>query len=103
MKKIKKLGVVSFAKFQSVLGGLVGLLMGIIYAFGGLIVDSLVSLGLVTTPETPGLSVGTVLAFGALVGMPLIGMISGFFLGILEALLYNGFARWSGGVHLEHE
>mgnify|MGYP001550916759 FL=1 len=23
------------------------------------------------------------------------------FLGILEALLYNGFARWSGGIHLE--
>ena len=57
------------------------------------------------TSETPGLSYGTVLAFGALVAMPVIAAGAGFALGIVEALLYNLVARWFGGVtmNFQHE
>jgi hypothetical protein len=101
MGKIKKLQVISFAKFQATLGALVGLLAGSIYSFGGLFIDILVTLNWVVTSETPGLSYGTVLAFGALIGMPLIGVIAGFILGFISSLLYNIFAKRFGGVHLE--
>ena len=79
---------------------LLGLLAGVFYSFGGLIIDTLVSLG-VLSPErmsTPGLSYGTILAFGALIGMPLIFAVFGFFAGLVEAILFNSFASFFGGI-----
>jgi hypothetical protein len=101
MKKIEKIRILSFAKFQAILMGFLGLAAGIIYSFGGLAIDILVSLEWVTSTETPGLSFGTILAFGALIGMPIIFAASGFILGIVEALLYNLYARWFGGVRVD--
>ncbi|MFV8225640.1 DUF3566 domain-containing protein [Christiangramia aquimixticola] len=100
---IQKLDIVSFARFQAVLGGLIGLVCGILYSFSGLIIDALVSLEMLSpvTMETPGLSSGTVLAFGALIGMPVIFMIAGFILGLIEAILYNLFAKWFGGLKID--
>jgi hypothetical protein len=66
MAIVKKLGVFSFAKFRGINLAIVGLIAGIVYSFGGLIIDGLGSLGWITSNETPGLSFGTVLAFGAL-------------------------------------
>ncbi|MFQ5677381.1 MAG: hypothetical protein ACE5G1_15945, partial [bacterium] len=77
---------------------LIGLILGILYSFGGLIIDALVSMGWITSAETPGLSFGTVLAFGALIGMPIIFATFGFIVGLIEAFLYNLFARWFGGI-----
>ena len=57
-----------------------GLVCGVLYSFGGLVVDLL----------TIGLNWGTVLAFGALVGMPIIFGTFGFFLGALIALIAQG-------------
>jgi len=51
----------------------VGLVCGVAYAFGGLVHDL----------STTGLSVGTALAFLALVGMPLGFGLLGFLLGVL--------------------
>jgi len=103
MAKLRKIKLISLAKFQAVIFGLLGLLAGVIYSFGGLIVDTLVTIGWVTTTETPGLSYGTVLAFGALIGMPLIGAIAGLFVGFVGAILYNLFAKWFGGMDLDVE
>ena len=103
MEKTKKIKVFSFAIFQAVLMALVGLLAGILYSFGGLIIDILVNIGWVTSSETPELSYGTVLAFGALIGMPVIFAIAGFLGGIVEALLYNLFAKWFGGIEMDFE
>ena len=89
MAKVRKIKVLSFAKFQTVLGALIGLIAGILYSFGGFIIDVLVTIGWVVTSETPGLSYGTVFAFGALIGMPLIGAIIGFIVGLIGTLLYN--------------
>jgi hypothetical protein len=101
--KIKKLNVLSFARFQALFGGLLGLAAGIIYSFGGFVVDTMVSLGWVVTTETPGLSYGTVLAFGALVGMPLIGLVVGVVAGFVSAVLYNLVAKWFGGMDVDFE
>ncbi len=103
MKPIKRLKLFPFACFQAFLGLLIGLLCGILYAFGGLLIDIGVSLGLLS-PEamsTPGLSVGTLLAFGALLGMPLIFAGIGFLLGAIGAILYNLYAICFGGLKID--
>jgi len=103
MARSKKIKILSFAIFQGFLGTFLGLIAGILYSFGGFIIDLLVSLGWVTSSETPGLSTGTLLAFGALIGMPLIGAVAGFFLGLVEALLFNFVAGWFGGLDIDFE
>ena len=55
------------------LGLYLGLLLGVIYSFGGLFVDL----------ATIGLNWGTLMAFGALIGMPIIFAIAGMLLGIV--------------------
>ncbi|WP_035467815.1 hypothetical protein [Algoriphagus mannitolivorans] len=99
--RIKSLGILTFAKFQGVMGLFIGLLLGILYSFGGLILDTLVSLGWIQSTETPGLSIGTILAFGALLGMPLIFSVLGFLLGWVEAFLFNFVSRWFEGMNLK--
>jgi hypothetical protein len=89
LNSMARLNLISFAVFQGTLMGLIGLCLGIIYSFGGAIIDLLVSLSIITSTETPGLSIGTLLAFMALIGMPSIGLVFGFILGIIEVLLYN--------------
>lgn len=91
---MKKLKIIPFAKFQAILFTLVGFILGVIYSFGGFIIDLLVSFKWITTSETPGLSYGTLLAFGALIGMPVIFGFLGFLLGIIEAYFFNLFNRW---------
>ena len=105
MAKVKKIGVFSFAKFQAVTMAMVGLVAGILYSFGGLIIDALVSIGWVSSSSasTPGLGFGTVLAFGALIGMPAIFAALGFIFGLVEASIYPWFARWFGGIELDLE
>ncbi len=88
---MKKLNVVEYAKLQAYIFGLLGLLAGLLYSLGGFFIDLFVTLNLITTTETPGLSYGTVLAFGALIGMPLIGAICGLILGLVGAYVYNKF------------
>lgn len=102
MARSKKIKVLSFAIFQGFLGTLLGLIAGIIYSFGGLIIDVLVSMGWITSSETPGLSYGTLLAFGALIAMPIIFAIGGFILGIVEAFRYNLVGGWIGGLDLDN-
>ncbi len=103
MEKLQRIRIFTFAKFQAVLMAFVGLLAGILYSFGGLIIDILVSNGWITSSETPGLSYGTLLAFGALIGMPIIFASAGFLAGIVEAILYNLFAKWFGGLKINFE
>ena len=92
MKKIKKIRVCSFAKFQAILMALVGLIFGILYSFGGAIYDVL---------TTGSVNLGTALAFLALIGMPIMFATFGFIVGLIEAFLYNLFARWFGGIEID--
>ena len=100
MKGSKQIHLWNFAKLQAVMFGLLGLICGIFYSFGGLLIDALVSIGVLSseTMSTSGLGLGTLLAFGALIGMPVIFAIFGWVLGLLEGLLFNVFYRWTRGV-----
>ena len=100
MKQLKKINVLQFAKFQSILIAMVGVICGIVYSFGGLLVDILVTMNFLSeeSMSTSGISLGTLLAFAALVGMPLIFGVMGYILGIVEAILFNLFAPWFGGI-----
>jgi hypothetical protein len=101
MKKAKKINPLSLATFQAFIFALIGLVAGILYSFGGLIIDTLVSLELIYIMETPGLSYGTVLAFGALIGMPLLAAIVGLVIGFIGALFYNFFSKWLSRVEFD--
>jgi hypothetical protein len=101
MKKTKKINVFSFAKLHAIMVGLLVLLWGILYSFGGLFVDLLGYLGWVTSTETSGLGQGTLLGFGALIAMPVLFSITGFLLGIIQDLLFNFFAHRFGGFCLD--
>lgn len=57
-----------------------GLVCGVFYSVGGLVVDML----------TVGLNWGTAMAFGALVGMPVVFGTFGFVCGVLIALVSGG-------------
>ena len=103
MAKLGKLGVLSFAKLQAVILAIAGLISGVLYSFGGAIIDVLVSAKVISSSETPGVGYGTALAFLALIAMPIIFAIFGFMIGLIEALLYNLFARWSGGIEVDFE
>lgn len=91
----------SFAKLHTVTGVLIGLILGIVYSFGGLLIDTGVTIGWITSHETPRLSYGTVVAFGALLGMPAIFAGLGFVVGLIGAIVYNLFARWFGGIEID--
>jgi len=103
MKKVSKIGVISYARLQTVIFGIVGLVAGVLYSFGGLLIDILVTLGLASSVSmsTPGLSFGTVLAFGALIGMPAIFAFVGFSSGVIGAVVYNLYAQRFGGLELD--
>ena len=101
MVKLNKIKIFPFAIFQAILTSFIGLIAGILYSFGGFVIDALVSVNWITFPLTQGLSYGTILAFGALIGMPLIFAGFGFIAGIIEAILYNLFAKWFGGIEID--
>ncbi len=82
---------------------IVGLIAGILYSVGGAIYDVLVSIGWITSASTPGVGYGTALAFLALIGMPVTFATFGFIVGLIEAFLYNLFARWFGGIEIDFE
>ena len=91
MRKARRLRPLSFAKFQAILMAPVGLLAGVLYALGGAVYEL----------ATRNLNAGTALAFLALLGMPIAFAGIGFVAGIAEALLYNIFARWLGGLEVD--
>lgn len=101
--KFNKMNVVSFAKLQALLTCFLGFVAGLLYSFGGLVIDVMVSANLLSPAmyETSGLSYGTILAFGAVIGMPVIFALFGFVLGIIEALLYNLYVSRFGAVDID--
>ena len=84
-----KMKVFNWSLTQAKLFGLLGLLLGVLYAFGGLLIDVMAEYHWLETEETQGLSWGTLLAFLALLGMPFLGAMVGLLVGFLQALLYN--------------
>ena len=108
MKALTAVNVLSSARLAAAVMGLAGMAAGMLYAFGGALYDTLVTLEWVTPAEsgtlsTPGLGWGTVLAFGALIGMPVIFAAAGLAAGTVGAVLYNVVARRVGGIVLHFD
>ena len=100
--RIKKLGVLSFAKMQGVMGLVIGLIIGIIY---GLIIIAYSLLGASILKGNSSLAVGgggVVIGIVAMIGIPIVyGIID--ISGAVGALIYNIFASMVGGVEIEVE
>ena len=96
MSLSKKTNPLQLAKLQAVLFGLIGLCFGIYYSIGGMFIDILVSAEVLQAEnwDTPGLTIGALMAYMALVAMPLFTAICGFTLDLVKGLLYNLFRKW---------
>ncbi|NDV90655.1 hypothetical protein GTH32_05515 [Alteromonas sp. 345S023] len=103
MAKRNRLAVHPFAKFQAFLFGLVGALLGFIYAIGGLALDILISVGILGSLPgvSSGLGLGSSMAFGAILGIPLILMLAGYVIGTIEAHAYNVFVKFSTSLNTD--
>ncbi len=83
MAKLQRIGVLFTAKLAALSLGVLGLAVGMLYSIGGFVFEL----------ATSSLNAGTALAFLAILGMPAMAALSGFFGGAVVALIYNGAAR----------
>lgn len=91
MVVLKKVGVLSIAKIQSILMIVIGFFLGIFYAIIAASVDK-------TEYATDPL---VMLGWWSIILMPIIYGIMGFVIGAIGAWLYNLIAKKIGGVEIE--
>ena len=91
MTALTHIGVLTVAMLTAALMAGIGFVCGVLYSVVGFFIDLF----------GPGLNYGTVLAFGALIGMPVLFAAFGFVAGAVGALVYNLFAKWFGGVEIQ--
>ena len=93
MAKLKRVGVLSLAKFYTILMGIIGFIFGIFYAV-------IIAMGV---PDMysgdPFLSMGYLI----ILVLPIFYAIIGFIVGAISALLYNLVAKLVGGIDIEFE
>jgi len=101
--RINKMGVLSVAKIQGLIGLIIGLLIGLIYGFF-IIVYSLFGAGMVGGDAAVAIGGGgVVLGIVAIIFFPIFYGVLGFIGGAIGAALYNVFARVVGGIEMETE
>lgn len=93
MVVLKRLGVLSVAKLQALTMAVFGLLIGLIYAFIGIIASA------IGGGAEAALGIG--LSLLAIIFVPIIYGIFGFIVGAIGAFVYNLFAGWVGGIEME--
>ena|SRR5437016_4336679 len=101
--RINKLGVLSVAKIQGVMGLVIGLIIGVIY---GLIIILYSLLGASLVRGNASFAVGgggVVIGIIAMIGFPIMYAVIGFVGGAIGALIYNLFAKFVGGIEMEVE
>lgn len=91
MARLQHIGVLFTAKLAALSMGILGLIAGIAYSFGGFFFELF----------TNSLNTGTALAFLALLAMPLLFAASGFCAGAVVATLYNLSAKF--GLTIEQD
>jgi len=101
--RINKMGVLSVAKMQGIMGLVIGLIIGVIY---GLIIILYSLLGAGMVGGDAALAVGgggVVIGIIAMIAFPIMYGIFGFIGGAIGALIYNLFAGMVGGIEMEVE
>ncbi len=91
MARLKRIDVTSSAIHIGAAMAVIGLVAGLVYAVGGLFTDL----------ATAGFKTGTALAFGALIGMPVVFGLAGAFWGGIGAAVYNLVATRFGGMEMD--
>ncbi|MDD5503178.1 MAG: hypothetical protein PHH26_06925 [Candidatus Thermoplasmatota archaeon] len=91
--KLNSVGVWSVAKVEALIMAGIGLLAGIIYAFVGTTMVSMMGVS----------RVGAGFGFLAIILFPLLYAAIGLVAGVVIALLYNLAARFVGGIEMEME
>ncbi|MFA0823928.1 MAG: hypothetical protein ACC612_13705 [Methanomethylovorans sp.] len=95
MVKITNIDVLSLAK-----------ILGLLYAFFGLILGLLMSLFMVVPSSMMGYAGGVsglLMGLGVIITVPIFYGIMGFISGIIMAIPYNIIANWIGGLEVEVE
>ena len=92
MAKLKKIGILSAGK-----------LLGVLYAFLGLIIGFFMFVGSLIGSSFFPKKWSILLGAGAIVGLPIFYGGIGFIAGIIGAALYNLIASWVGGIELDLE
>ena len=90
--ELKKIGVLSLGKIQAIVMAIMGLIMGIMYAIGGVALSSVF----------PAIG-GAGLAIASIIILPIVYGIFGFIGGVIGALVFNGAVKIIGGLELDLE
>lgn len=91
---LRKIGVLSLAKIETILMAIFGLILGLFYG----ILSSFVNL---TESVTSATSNSLVLGWWSVLVFPVLYAVIGFAAGAIGALLYNMISKWVGGVELD--
>ena len=83
----------SYAKIAGAIAGLLGLVIGVLYAFGTIAFSSMLG----------GESIGVALGFGMAILFPVLYGGLAFVFGFLSAWMYNAIAARVGGIEMEFE
>ncbi|MDD4351482.1 MAG: hypothetical protein PHU71_00665 [Candidatus Gracilibacteria bacterium] len=107
MKTLKKIDVMSAAKFMAVMYAIISLIMAIFAALfanmlGGFAGSMMMQGGMGYEANMMQGAVGG-FSLGALIMAPIMGAIGGFIGGAIGAWIYNLVAGWMGGIKLELE
>jgi hypothetical protein len=95
---LKRLGVISVAKFAGLFYAGMGLLAGLFIAA----VSSLAGMAGASMHDVPGW-LGPIFGMGAIVLLPMLYGVLGFLFGAIVAGLYNTFSGLIGGIEVELE
>ena len=95
MKEIKRIGLFSFAKIQTILMAIMGLILGLF--------DLALSLysGIDVFPSIQTIAVTGMMGAWAVIFLPILYAILGFLFGFFGAMIYNLLSRYVGGVEIE--
>jgi hypothetical protein len=101
MQEIKRVGVLSVAKFTAAIFAIVGLVFGILLALVGnlisqLIADLLSGVAQTASTSNPLSGLAVFLWIGAFTLAPLMFAIFGFIIGVIGAWIYNLIAKTGG-------
>jgi predicted lysophospholipase L1 biosynthesis ABC-type transport system permease subunit len=102
MKTLKKIDIMSFAKFQTILMAMIGLLVGVMVAFFGFIFQAFAGRFIEEGAHDFGMF-GMGLGMAALFILPLIYAVMGFITGVIGGALFNLVCKISGGIKVELE
>jgi hypothetical protein len=90
--ELKKIGILSLGKIQAIVMAIIGLIMGILYAIGGIALSSVLQI-----------NGGIGLALASIIILPIVYGILGFIGGIIGALVFNAAVKVIGGLELDIE